>query len=255
MIVKANRIKQLWREKKPVACAWMSTADTYVAETLANAGLDAIVVDMQHGMALGPDRVAVVLQAISTTETVPLVRVPWNEPFLIQYVLDAGAFGVIVPMVNNRAEAEKAAGACRYAPLGYRSNGANRARFVFGQDYVLHANDEIICLVMIETTEALENLEEIGGTPGIDGLYIGPSDLALSLGLEARLDHPDPRHAEAVQRVLDAAKGLGLRAGIHTTGAEEARRRHAQGFELTTLGADIGFVAAGVRQEISALRA
>jgi 4-hydroxy-2-oxoheptanedioate aldolase len=233
----------------------MSTADTYVAETMANAGLDAIVIDMQHGMAIGPDRAALALQAISTTDTVPLVRVPWNEPFFIQYVLDAGAFGVIVPMVNNRADAEKAGGACRYAPLGYRSNGANRARLFIGQDYFAHANDEIICLAMIETTEALENLEAIGTTPGIDGFYIGPSDLAITMGLEPRLDHPDPRHMEAVQNVLDTAKRLGIRAGIHTTGAEEVRRRHEQGFSLTTLGADVGFVAAGVRQALTALRA
>ena len=104
--MRANRVKHLWREGKPVACAWLSTPDTYVAETMANAGLDAIVIDMQHGMAIGPDRAALAIQAISTTDAVPLVRVPWNDPIYIQYVLDAGAWGVIVPMVNSKAEAE-----------------------------------------------------------------------------------------------------------------------------------------------------
>jgi 4-hydroxy-2-oxoheptanedioate aldolase len=252
--MRANRVKQLWREGKPIACAWLNTPDTYVVETMANAGLDAIVIDMQHGMAIGPDRAAVALQVISTTETVPLVRVPWNEPAYIQYVLDAGAYGVIVPLVNSRAEAAKAAGACRYAPLGYRSNGANRARYYAGQDYFTHANDEIICLVMIETTQAIEHLDEIATTPGVDGLYIGPTDLAITMGLEPLLDHPDPQHAAAVQRVREAAARAGIQAGIHTTGAAEVRRRYAQGFSFCTLGTDIGFVATGVRQAIATLR-
>jgi 4-hydroxy-2-oxoheptanedioate aldolase len=252
--MRANRVKQLWRENTLVTVAWMSTPDTFVAETMARAGLDAIVLDMQHGMAIGPDRAALAMQAISTTDTVPAVRVPWNDPVHIQYVLDAGAYGVIVPMVNNRAEAEKAAGACRYAPLGYRSNGANRARLYGGADYFAHANDEIICLVMIETTQALENLEEIATTPGIDGFYIGPSDLAITMGLQPMLDHKDPRHVEAVQKVVDTARKHGLHAGIHTTGAEEVRRRYEQGFNFNTLGSDVGFVAASVRQALSDVR-
>jgi 4-hydroxy-2-oxoheptanedioate aldolase len=252
--MRPNRVKQMWREGKPVACAWLSTADTYIAETLANAGLDAIVVDMQHGMAIGPDRAALALQAISTTSTVPLVRVPWNEPAYIQWVLDAGAYGVIVPLVNTRADAEKAAGACRYAPLGYRSNGANRARYYVGQDYFEHANEEIICLVMTETVQALDNLDAIGTTPGVDGFYIGPTDLAITMGLPPQLDHPDPRHAEAVQKVVDAARRLGIQAGIHTTGAEEVVRRYRQGFTFATLGNDVGYVAEGVRQALTTFR-
>jgi 4-hydroxy-2-oxoheptanedioate aldolase len=253
--MRANRVKQLWREGAPVACAWLNTPDTYIVETMANAGLDAIVIDMQHGMAIGPDRAAIALQVISTTDTVPLVRVPWNEPAYIQYVLDAGAAGVIVPLVNSRAEAEKAAGACRYAPLGYRSNGANRARYYAGEDYVHHANEEIICLVMIETAGAVARLDEIAATPGIDGLYIGPTDLALTMGLEPVLDHPDPDHAAACARVLEAARTAGIQAGIHTTGAAEVRRRYAQGFTFCTLGTDVGFVAAGVRDALATLRA
>jgi len=253
--MRPNKVKQLWRENKPVSMAWLSTPDTFIAETMAQVGLDAITLDMQHGMAIGPDRAALALQAISTTDTIPLVRVPWNDPIYIQYVLDAGAYGVIVPMVNNRAEAEKAAGACRYFPLGYRSNGANRARYYVGPDYFANANQEIMCLVMIETTEAIENLEEIATTPGIDGFYIGPSDLAITMGLEPRLDHPDPRHVEAVQKILDTAKKHGLQAGIHTTGPEEVRRRYKQGFSLCPLGSDSGFVGAGARAALSELRA
>lgn len=252
--MRANKVKQLWRENKPVAVAWMGTADTYVAETMGQVGLDAIVIDMQHGMGIGPDRAAQAIQAISATDTMPMVRVPWNEPFHIQYVLDAGAYGVIVPMVNNRAEAEKAAGACRYAPLGYRSNGANRARYYVGQEYFQHANDEVICLVMIETEEALANLDEIASTPGLDGLYIGPTDLAISLGLPPLMDHKDSRHVEAVQKILDTARKHGIQAGIHTTGAEEARRRIEQGFSFTTLGSDVMLLSTILTQRVSEFR-
>jgi len=250
-----NRVKALWRENKPVAVGWLGSADGYVVETMAQAGFDALVVDMQHGMAIGPDRAAAAFQVISTTDTVPFVRVPWNDPVPIQYCIDAGAYGVIVPMVNSREEAMKAVGACRYPPLGYRSNGANRARYFAGADYFANANQQVACLVMIETVEAIENLEEIASVPGLDGFYIGPSDLAISFGLAPRLDHPDARHAEACQKVLDAARAHGLVAGLHCTGPDEGRRRFAQGFNFNAIGGDVGYVAAGARATLETFRA
>lgn len=252
--MRPNRVKQMWRENKPVAVGWLGTADTFVVETMAQAGFDALVLDMQHGMGIGPDRAAIALQVLSTTDVVPIVRVPWNDPIYIQYVLDAGAYGVIIPMVNNRAEAEKAAGASRYFPVGYRSNGANRARYYGGNDYFANANSEIICLAMIETTEAIENLEAIATTPGVDGFYVGPTDLAITMGLPPMLDHKDPRHVEAVQKVIDTAKKHKLQAGIHTTGAEEANRRFVQGYNFCPLGGDVAFVAAGARAVLNEFR-
>jgi 4-hydroxy-2-oxoheptanedioate aldolase len=252
--MRPNKVKQFWKEKKPLAVGWMGSPDTYMVETMANSGFDAIVLDMQHGMGIGPDRAVLALQTMSTTDVTPLVRVPWNDPIYIQYVIDAGAYGVIVPMVNSRAEAEKAAGATKYFPVGYRSNGANRARFYAGTDYFAHANEEVLCFVMIETTQALENLEEIATTPGVDGFYIGPSDLAITMGLVPKLDHDAPQHIEAVQKVVDMAKKHNLMAGIHTTGPEEVLRRYRQGFNLCPLGSDAGFVGAGARGAVAALR-
>ncbi len=253
--MRPNKVKQFWQEKKPLAVGWMGSPDTYMVESMANSGFDALVLDMQHGMGIGPDRAVIALQVMASTEVTPLVRVPWNDPIYIQYVLDAGAYGVIVPMVNTRAEAEKAAGACKYGPLGYRSNGANRSRYVAPNgDYFKHANNEILCFVMIETVQALENLESIATTPGVDGFYIGPSDLAITMGLEPKLDHDAPRHVEAVQLVVDTAKKHGLMAGIHTTGPEEVIRRYQQGFNLCPLGSDGGFVGAGARSAVAALR-
>ncbi len=243
--MRANRVKQLWREGKAVSVGWQSTPDTYVAETMAHAGFDALVLDMQHGMGIGPDRAALWLQTVSTTDTVPLVRVSWNEPVLIQWVLDAGAYGIIVPLVNNGEEAAKAGRASRYAPLGFRSVGPNRARYYGGSDYVLHANEEIICLVMVEHPDTLENLGDMAGAPGVDGFYIGPSDLAVAMGLPAGTGQDDPRHQAACQQVLDSARELGVVAGIHCGGAEQAARRFEQGFRFCPVGSDIGFVSSG----------
>ncbi len=252
--MRPNKIKALWREKKPACLGWCHTADTYVAEVMANLGFDGLVLDMQHGMGIGPDRAALWLQAVSTSDTVPLVRVPWNEPYFIQYVLDAGAYGVIVPLINNRVEAEKAAGACRYPPLGYRSNGPNRAVLYSGSDYFAHANEEIICLLLIEHIYAVNALEEIAATPGIDGFYIGPSDLAISMGLDARKGIGTPSHEEAIARILAVAHRHGLVAGAHPRDSEEAVRRVQQGFDVMSLGAVTGFISNAARPAIQSFR-
>jgi len=252
--VKANRVKELWRAGKPVATGWCSTPDPMTTEVMARAGFDALILDMQHGMTIGPDRAAIWLQIVGQTDVVPIVRIPWNEPTFAQWVLDAGALGVIIPMVNSVADARKAIGACRYPPLGYRSNGPNRARFHHGTDYFSRANDEVICLAMIETAEAVEALEEIAKVPGCDGYYIGPTDLAISMGLPPQLDHKAPAHVAAVQRVIDVARAHGQFAGIHVTGPEEGLRRWQQGFNLNPIGADIALLSASVARTVSEFR-
>ena len=243
--MRANRVKQLWREGKAVSVGWQSTPDTYVAETMAHAGFDALVLDMQHGMGIGPDRAAQWLQVVSTTDTVPLVRVSWNEPVLIQWVLDAGAYGVIVPLVNDGLEAAKAGRASRYSPVGFRSVGPNRARYYAGQDYVEHANEEIICLVMVEHPDTLAHLDDMARAPGVDGFYIGPSDMSVAMGLPVATGQEDSRHQEACQRVLDAAKANGIIAGIHCGSAAQAAARFEQGFRFCPVGNDIGFISNG----------
>lgn len=227
--MRVNKVKEMWQAGQAPAMAWLSTPDPYIAEAIANAGFDAVVLDMQHGMTIGPDRAGTWLQAIGTTDTVPIVRVPWNEPFFIQWVLDAGALGVIVPLVNSREEAAKAGGACRYPPAGYRSVGQNRARF-YGADYIQRANDEIICLVMVENIDTIPHLEEMVQAPGIDGFYIGPSDLGLTMGMLPSVCKQNADHAAACQRVLDVARAHNLVAGIHCMNPDEAVQRHRQGF-------------------------
>ena len=248
--MRPNKVKQLWKEGKQASVAWMGTPDTYTAEIMANTGLDALVLDMQHGMAIGPDRAATWLQAVSTTDTVPMVRVPWNEPFFMQWVLDAGAYGIIVPLVNNKEEAIKAGGACRYPPIGYRSIGPNRARFYGGNDYFEHANEEIICLVMVEDIRTVDHLEELAEAPGIDGFYIGPADLAISLGIPPRSYMQDSRHMEACDRVVKVARDHGLVPASHAASAEEAVLRFNQGFLLAPIITDGGAITTGAAEAL-----
>ncbi len=252
--MRRNRLKGLWKAGRPAATGWCATPDPYIAEAMARGGFDALILDMQHGMAVGPERAAAWLQIVGQSEATPIVRVPWNEPFFMQWVLDAGAMGVIVPMISTVEDAKKAIGACKYPPMGYRSNGPNRARFAHGNDYFDHANDEVLCLLMMETLEGVERIDEIAKLPGVDGFYLGPTDLAISMGLKPKLDHPDPDHGAAVQRVIDVAKANGLNAGIHVTGPEEALRRWKQGYNLNPICLDIWLVSAGITRHLSEFR-
>jgi len=171
--MRPNRIKQMWRDGKFVTLGWLSVSHGFTAEVMARQGFDALVVDMQHGLTDMND-VWPMLQAISQTDTVPVVRVPWNDPATIMKVLDLGAYAVIVPLVSTVEEAARAVAACRYPPLGMRSSGPVRAVHYGGSDYLAKANDEIVVMVMIETKEGIANLDAICATPGLDAVYIGP---------------------------------------------------------------------------------
>jgi 4-hydroxy-2-oxoheptanedioate aldolase len=243
-----------WRRGEPSVGAWLSLANTHTAELMANAGFDWLCVDLQHGLIDYGD-LRHMLPAISTTETTPLVRVTANAPAEIMKVLDAGAMGVIVPLVNTAEEAAAAVSACRYPPVGTRSFGPARAAVYGGRGYVAEANDEIACIVMIETQAGLQNLEAIVATPGVDGIYVGPSDLAYALGLPPRGDTDDPRHLEAVARILAACKRHRVPAGIHTGSLDYTRRRLAMGFDFVTLGTDSGFMMQAAAADLAQAKA
>src|SRR3954462_2282139 len=235
--MRMNRVKQLWREGKPAVGGWVSMPHAFVAEVMAHTGLDWLCVDMQHGCIDYSDAVPM-LTAISTTNVTPFVRVPWNEPAMIMKVLDAGAYGVIVPMVGSRAEAERAVAACRYPPQGMRSNGPNRVLLYAGSDYQKYANQEVACVVMIETAEGIEKMDEIISTPGVDAAYIGPTDLALALGLPPVMDNDEPKHVETVGRIPEWCRQHKKIGGIHTASPKFTQRYLDQGFKMVMLGAD-----------------
>lgn len=249
--MRKNHVLQAWRDNKATIGGWISIDSEFTAEVMANAGFDWVCMDIQHGM-LDYNDVRRILPAISTTQTIPFVRVPWNEPYEIMKVLDAGAYGVVVPLVNNRAEAELAVSACRYPPDGNRSFGPARAMIYAGTDYATGANDEIACVVMIETEESLSNLDEIMSTPGVDGIYIGPSDLAFALGLLPGTK--DPVHEQTIEKILEAAKRNSIAAGIHTASVEQTRKYLDMGFQMVTLGTDRQFMNKMARSDLQRAR-
>jgi 4-hydroxy-2-oxoheptanedioate aldolase len=247
--MRINRVKRLWAEGKAALGGFLSIPSGFSAEVMAHTGLDWICIDMQHGCIDYSDAVGM-LTAISTSDATPFVRVPWNEPSMIMKVLDAGAYGVIVPMVNNRAEAERAVAACRYPPQGIRSMGPNRVLLYAGNDYQPNANREVTCAVMIETADGIANMDEIASTPGVDAVYIGPTDLALAMGLPPRMDNTDPQHAEMVARILAACQRHGVVAGIHTGGSAFSQRCLDQGFKMVMLATDRVAMSTQVKAEI-----
>jgi 4-hydroxy-2-oxoheptanedioate aldolase len=241
-----NRLKRIWDEGRAASNCWIFSDSLHVVEALAHQGWDSLTIDMQHGL-IGLTEMHAMLAAISGTGTVPLVRVPWNEPGVIMKALDAGAFGIVCPMVNSRDDCERFVGGCRYAPAGYRSVGPNRALYA-GADYLTRANETVLTFAMIETAEAMRNLDAICDTPGLDGVLVGPSDLALSLGREPRANTDDAVTLEAIDAVLAAARARGLRTAIYNSTVDYARRMADRGFDLVTVTSDMGLLRAGADQ-------
>jgi 4-hydroxy-2-oxoheptanedioate aldolase len=251
--MRENTIRDIWRRGGCVLNGWLHIPNGFATELMAHQGWDSLTIDMQHGVvdyaaALG------MLQAIATTDTIPLARVPWNEPGIIMKMLDAGCFGIICPMINTRADCEAFVGACRYPPRGYRSFGPLRAALVAGADYAARAEQLVITMAMIETRQAVENIEEIVQTPGLDALYIGPSDLGQSLGLGANVDPTEPEVLAAIDHVLDTARRHDIVVGMHTGSVEYAQRMAAKGMQFVTIGSDARLMAAAAQRTVAAFR-
>ncbi len=251
--MRENRLKRLWQEGRPALGGWLTVPSSFSAEVFASAGFDWLNIDMQHGL-IDYQCAVGMLQAISTTATVPLVRVPWNEPGSIMKALDAGAYGVIIPMVNSRAEAEAAVAACRYPPRGIRSYGPVRAVYYGGRDYFAHADQEVCCIVMVETKQALDSLDEILSVPGIDAVYVGPADLSVSLGLPPAADHDEPVFVEALERIVDGCRRYKVIAGFHAGGSAVARKRIEQGFLMIEVCDDAGSLARSAARDLKEVR-
>ncbi|MDP2986768.1 HpcH/HpaI aldolase/citrate lyase family protein [Hydrogenophaga sp.] len=252
--MRPNRLREIWAAGGAVVNGWLAIPNSFSAETMAHQGWDSLTIDLQHGV-VDYQAMVPMLQAISTTDTVPVVRVPWLEPGILMKTLDAGAYGVICPMVNTREDAQKLVAYTHYAPRGTRSFGPVRALLYGGADYPQHANDTIVTFAMIETAQALDNLDDILSVPGLDAIYIGPSDLSLALGCTPTFDNLDPKAAEAVEHILARAKAHGLVAGIHNGSTEAALKRIAMGFQFVTVSSDARLMAAGAQQVMASMRA
>jgi 4-hydroxy-2-oxoheptanedioate aldolase len=231
----------------------MTVPGSVGAEIFAGAGVDYVCVDQQHGV-IDYDSMVPMIQAIRAEGAAPITRVLSNDPFLIMKSLDAGAWGVIVPLVNNAEGAARAVSACRYPPQGTRSYGPVRAAGVIGSRDPEELGREVLCLVMVETREGLDTVEEIAATPGLDGIYIGPSDLALSLGLSPTLAVTEDAHVEAVNKIREACHRNGIAAGIHSSSGEWARRHAEAGFDIVTVATDAALLRDAARREAAVAR-
>jgi len=248
-----NPLKQAWAEDRTAFGLWSVIPSSFSAEIFAKTGVDYVCVDQQHGV-VGYDSMVPMFQAIRAEGTAPITRVLSNDPFLIMKSLDAGAWGVIVPLVNSAEDAARAASACRYPPQGIRSFGPVRAAGVIGSRDPEKLGGEVLCLVMVETREALERVDEIASTPGVDGIYIGPADLALSLGLPPTLEIQEGEHAEAVTRIREACRKNGIAAGIHCPSGEWARKHAETGFDLVTVATDATLLRGAALHELTVAR-
>ncbi|WP_442580345.1 HpcH/HpaI aldolase family protein [Mesorhizobium sp. ASY16-5R] len=234
---------------------WLSMSNSYGAEVMARCGWDSLTVDMQHGV---QDYASLVhcFQGASSAGIPLLARVASNESGMVGKVLDAGAWGVICPMINTPEEAARFVAACYYAPRGNRSNGPDRAAAYAEPDatYQSFANDEVLAIPMIETVEAVDAVEAILDVPGVSGVYVGPSDLALSMGLPPAFDNDAPEIIAIYRRIVKAATDRGLFAGIHCLSADYAARMADEGFRFVTVGSDAGLMAASARHAVGRFR-
>ncbi|MBC7942835.1 MAG: 2,4-dihydroxyhept-2-ene-1,7-dioic acid aldolase [Chitinophagaceae bacterium] len=254
--MRKNRLRELFAADRAAFAGWMSFDSAYAAEVVASVGFDAVVIDGQHGMA-GFETTVAMLQALSHTAAVPLVRVSHNSLAEINRVLDAGAYGVICPLVNSAAEAAAFARACCY-PLdgvdGDRSMGPARGLLYGGADYPTHANAEILSLAMIETRAGLDALDTIVATPQLDGLFVGPTDLGIALGLGVGASHDEPLLAAALKRIADVCRAHGRVAGIWCASAEMGRAMVELGYRLVVPGHDAMCLKAELARRLAVLR-
>ena len=252
--MRENRLRSLWKSGGAAINGWLAIPHSFSAETMAHQGWDSLTIDLQHGM-IDYQAMVPMLQAISTTDTVPGVRVPWLEPGILMKTLDAGAYGVICPMINTREDAQKLVAWTHYAPRGTRSFGPIRAALYGGPDYAQKADETIVAFAMIETAQALDNLDAILSVDGLDAIYIGPSDLSLALGCRPVFDDVDAPVAQAIEHILERASAHGVKAVIHCVDPKVARARAAKGFRFVTVGSDVRLMALGAQQAVAAVRA
>jgi 4-hydroxy-2-oxoheptanedioate aldolase len=249
-----NKVKEAWAQGRAVVNGWLAIPSAYAAEVMAQAGFDSLTVDMQHGVQDYLSTVAC-FQGMQPHPVTPMVRVPWNEPGIVGKVLDAGAMGVICPMINTPEQAQQLVWSCRYPPEGTRSFGPIRAG-IYGEagTYFATANRDVAVIPMIETKEAVDNLEAILDVPGIDGVYIGPSDLGLSYGMRPALDREEPEILRIYERVLNEAGKRNIAVGLHNGSAGYVKKMIGMGFKLCTISNDSGILLQAASAAVATAR-
>ena len=251
--MRRNVLRQRFADGLPIVNGWLAIPSSYSAEAMGHQGFDSVTVDLQHGM-IGFDAAVPMLQALSSTPAVPLVRVSRCDYALVMQLLDAGAYGVICPMISTLAQAQDFASFCRYPPMGQRSFGPARGLLYGGADYFAHANQEILALPMIETREAVANLDAILAVEGIDGIYIGPNDLCLSHDSPPSPEPQEPEMAGLIRDLGARVGKAGKMAGIFCSSGEAAKGRIGDGFHMVTPGNDVALLSRASKAAIAAVK-
>jgi len=232
-----NNLLKIWDENKPVVNTWLSIPNSFTAEAFGKMGWDAITIDMQHGQTDYSTSIGM-LQALSSSPSTPMVRVPWAEPGIIMRMLDLGVLGIIAPMINSKEDCEKFVSYCYYPPIGQRSFGPMRAQLIYGSDYFEKANKNILSFAMIETKEAVDNLNEILSVPNLTGVYIGPADMSSSYGMQPKFDVKEDPVYSNIKLIAKKANEHGKIAGIHNGTTKYAKEMIDLGFKLVTITSD-----------------
>ena len=255
--MRANHVRRRLAAGEPSIGTWLALPSPEDAEYTSQLGFDWLVVDAEHNP-IDIRTLAQMFAAMAASDTAPMVRIPWNSGENFKRVLDAGAWGVVVPMVNSREEAERAVAAARYHPAGERSVGGGRHAVSFNttaEGYFRHANDEILVVLQIEHIRGVENADAILSVPGVDACFIGPNDMAASMGmgLGVPLESDDPRLVEAITEVREACLRNGVAPGVHCSGAEGVNQRIAEGFQFCAMASELRYMLSGLRADLAAL--
>ncbi|OWT60062.1 HpcH/HpaI aldolase family protein [Candidimonas nitroreducens] len=245
-------LAEMSRKPGGLVMGWCSSGSALLGEAMAAAGFAALTVDLQHGVQDFADALRV-LQAVDGRGVPAMCRVPWNEPGIVMKALDAGFEGVICPMINDRADAQRLASFCHYPPHGRRSFGPHRAKIAFGGDYVEKAWERMVILPMVETEEGLQNVDEILSTPGISGVYVGPNDLALALGHPALATPCEPVQ-QAIMHILARTRSAGKICGIACSSAQMVADMLRAGFHIATLQNDLQLFLYGMNQQLAEVK-
>lgn len=248
-----NSLIEAWNAGRSTLNGWLAIPNASATEVMAHQGWDSLTIDMQHGLADYQAALGM-LTAVASTSVVPMARVPWLDEGIIMRMLDAGCYGIICPMINTKDEAIRFVRACNYAPVGTRSFGPIRVGLKAGPDYYKTANEEVLSIGMIESRQALDNLDAILSVEELKAVYIGPADLSLALGCTPKFDQEDPVVVEAIEHVVKTAKAKGKRVGIHNATVAYARRMTTLGADFVTVGSDLRLMAAGAKAVVDEFR-
>ena len=248
-----NNLLEIWKSNKPVINAWLSIPNSFTAEAFGKMGWDSITIDMQHGQNDYQSSIAM-LQGLSRSESLPMARVPWSEPGIIMKMLDLGVMGIIAPMINTKDDCEKFVSYCYYPPNGQRSFGPMRAQLVHGSNYFNRANENIVSFAIIETKQAVENLDEILSVPNLTGVYIGPADMSSSYGLQPKFDVKEDPVFSNIKLIAKKAKEHGKIAGIHNGSTDYAKEMIKIGYKFVTILSDFRVMSSNSQKIVDEMK-